>query len=179
MKYHISLAFLVLVAATATSAAELPTGSSALFSGSGNCALCHSSDGQANTESGTDVSPVTQWRSTMMANAARDPLWRAKGSAEVATVPALPEAIESKCTRCHAPLGNAEAEYQGAAGYSIAELVSDPLALDGVSCTLCHQIQPTNLGLPSSYSGHFEIDDSHEIFGPYPDPLVGPMSHRS
>ena len=179
MKHLFPLAFLVLVAATATSAADLPTGSSTLFSGSGNCALCHSSDGQANTESGTDVSPVTQWRSTMMANAARDPLWRAKVSAEVATFPALAEAIESKCTRCHAPLGNAEAEYQGAAGYSIAELVSDPLALDGVSCTLCHQIQPTNLGLSTSYSGHFEIDDSHEIFGPYPDPLVGPMSHMS
>jgi hypothetical protein len=178
-KQLIQLACLALAAATAASAAELPQGSSALFSGSGNCAQCHASDGRANTEGATDVSPVTQWRSTMMANAARDPLWRAKVSAEVATFPALAEAIESKCTRCHAPLGNAEAEYQGTIAYSIAEMASDPLALDGVSCTLCHQIQPANLGLPASYSGHFEIDDSHEIFGPYPDPLVGPMRNMS
>ncbi len=179
MKNIFMIFCLTVAAAGSTAIAQLPGGQSTLFSGSNNCAVCHASNGQANTENGVDVSPVTQWRSTMMANAARDPLWRAKVSAEIATFPALQEAIESKCTRCHAPLGNAEAAFHGATSYSVAEMTADPLALDGVSCTLCHQIQPDNLGLPDSYSGHFEVDDSHQIFGPYPDPLVGPMRGMS
>jgi hypothetical protein len=169
----------IIAAAGSTAFAQLPGGQSTLFSGSNNCAVCHASNGQANTENGIDVSPVTQWRSTMMANAARDPLWRAKVSAEIATFPALAEDIETKCTRCHAPMGNFEAEYHGAPGYSISEMINDPLALDGVSCTLCHQIQPDNLGASSSYSGHFQVDDSGVIFGPYSNPLVGPMQMMS
>ena len=39
------------------------------FSGSGICALCHSS---LTDEAGADVSNDAQWRSTMMANAAKD-----------------------------------------------------------------------------------------------------------
>jgi hypothetical protein len=179
VRIQLVISCLIIAANYATAFAQLPGGQSPLFSGSGNCALCHASNGQANTENGVDVSPVTQWRSTMMANSARDPLWRAKVSAEIATFPALREAIESKCTRCHAPMGHAEAEYHGAPGYSIAEMISDPLALDGVSCTLCHQIQPGNLGDSSSYSGRFQISDSGVIFGPFPNPLGGPMRMMS
>jgi hypothetical protein len=58
-------------------------------------------------------------------------------------------------------------------------MINDPLALDGVSCTLCHQIQPGNLGASSSYSGHFQVADSGVIFGPYSNPLVGPMQMMS
>ncbi|MEZ4765321.1 MAG: hypothetical protein R3C26_19700 [Calditrichia bacterium] len=39
----------------------------------------------------------------MMANA-KDPLFRAKVSAEVAENPALQAVIEDKCTTCHAPI---------------------------------------------------------------------------
>jgi hypothetical protein len=47
------------------------------------------------------------------------------------------------------------------------------LGKDGVSCTLCHRIEETNLGTDASYSGNFEIinktgdDDSRQIYGPY------------
>jgi mono/diheme cytochrome c family protein len=46
------------------------------------------------------------------------------------------------------------------------------LAMDGVSCSLCHQIRPGNLG-PSSYNGQYAIDTAaaegrREIFGPFP-----------
>jgi hypothetical protein len=169
----------ILTLATLAHAAELTTATSTLFSGSGNCIECHSSDGVANTEQGVDVSPMTQWRSTMMGNAARDPLWRAKVSAEIASFPALQGAIETKCSRCHAPMGNYQAEYDGQVGYSLAEMEASPLALDGVSCTVCHQTQPDNLGEQSSYSGHFEIDGSRTIFGPYNNPLAGPMQNMT
>jgi hypothetical protein len=45
-------------------------------------------------------------------------------------------------------------------------------ALDGVSCTLCHQIQPDGLGEKASFVGGFTIDtqrppEERQIFGPY------------
>jgi len=84
---------------------SLPTETSILFSGAGNCSLCHIAGGGAfTTQAGTDISPTTLWRSTMMANAARDPLWQAKVTAEVAEHPALQTVIEDKCTTCHRPM---------------------------------------------------------------------------
>lgn len=160
-------------------AQDLPWDETSQFTGSGNCASCHNSDGSANTENGVDISNPTLWRSTMMANAARDPLWRAKVSAEVNDLPQFKEVIETTCTRCHAPMGHQQALHDGAISYSIAEMEADPLALDGVSCTLCHQVEPDNFGLPQSYSGHFELDETRQIYGPFPDPLTGPMINHS
>jgi len=56
-------------------------------------------------------------------------------------------------------------------GFLDAEHPLRDLALDGVSCTLCHQIRSSNLG-PSSASGNYLIDTGaaegeREIFGPY------------
>ena len=68
------------------------------FSGSGICAMCHSS---LTDEAGNDVSNDAQWRSTMMANAAKDPLWQAKISSEVDRNPQVQSIIEDKCSRCH------------------------------------------------------------------------------
>ena len=50
------------------------------FSGSGNCSSCH--DGLTDT-SGDDVSIVKDWGSSMMANATKDPFWRAKVATEL------------------------------------------------------------------------------------------------
>ena len=47
---------------------------SSRFAGSGDCAVCHSLLADS---TGQDVSIDTHWRSTMMANSARDPLWQA------------------------------------------------------------------------------------------------------
>ena len=51
---------------------------------------------------------------------------------------------------------------------------------DSVSCSLCHQIQPTNLGTAESFSGGYDIDTSTEppnrvMFGPYKNPFGRPM----
>jgi cytochrome c554/c'-like protein len=157
---------------------DLPLSQNPHFSGSGNCASCHSpgrSDTALRNAAGDDVSPPTFWRSTMMANAAKDPFWQAKVSAEVAANPGLRDAIEDQCTTCHAPMGRTEALLNGAAGYSLEEMRQDPLAMDGVSCTVCHQIQPANLGTEDSFSGGFEILDGKTVFGPFEDPLGWPM----
>ncbi|MCB0296658.1 MAG: hypothetical protein KDG51_15785, partial [Calditrichaeota bacterium] len=159
-------------------AQTLPTQTSTLFSGSGNCALCHQ-PGLPNTAAlldpdGQDISPVSLWRSSIMANAAKDPFWQAKVTAEVAAHPFLQAVIEDKCTTCHAPLGRTEAVFNGAPGYSLTEMQNDSLALDGVSCTLCHQIKPDNFG-GGSYSGHYLVENDRLIYGPYQNPFTMPM----
>jgi hypothetical protein len=146
---------------------ELPTGTSTLFSGSGNCILCHNSNGSAMTWNGIDVSPITYWRSTMMGNASKDPLWRAVVAEEVSNFPQHQELIESTCLKCHSPMGYTQAIYNGQSGYSMAELKQDPLANDGVSCTVCHQIKPDNFGTQQSYSGNYIIHADSILYGPY------------
>jgi len=178
--------FLIVWASTtcaAIYAQDLPTNTSTLFSGSGNCATCHSAGG-ANTNvlrdsQGKDVSPPTLWRSTMMGNATKDPFWQAKVSAEVTAHPEFKQIIEDKCTTCHSPMGRTEAHFTGQEYYSMQQMNSDPLAMDGVSCTACHQIKDGNLGKPESFSGHYVIENDHLIYGPYQNPPARPMQNNS
>jgi hypothetical protein len=152
----------------------LPTQTSSLFSGSGKCAGCHQASmmmgSTALKENGVDVSPVTLWRSSMMGNSAKDPLWRAKVSTEIVDHPELQTLIENECPRCHAPMGYTQAMMDGTGPYTIAAMVRDTLALDGISCTACHQIMDTLLGTPACYSGNFQIGMMREIYGPFANP---------
>ncbi|MBK6765514.1 MAG: T9SS type A sorting domain-containing protein [bacterium] len=166
---------LLLLTIARLTAQELPSETSALFSGSGTCVMCHESDGLIMIENGKDVSPVTQWRSTMMANSAKDPLWRAKVATELAQFPQHSDLIQNRCTVCHVPAGYTQNLWDEDSTYTFAQLDNDPLARDGVTCTACHQIQPGNLGTPESYNGGYQITGDRDIFGPYPDPLTGPM----
>lgn len=151
----------------------LPSGYNTLFAGSGECLMCHNSmvDGDGNY-----IGILNYWKSTMMANASKDPFWRAKVSYEVIKNPELQEEIESTCTRCHAPQGNFNASHNGQTHYSIAELYADPIANDGVSCTTCHQILEESHG---NYSGNIEFGTNHEIFGPYSDIFPNPMINNT
>lgn len=53
------------------------------------------------------------------------------------------------------------------------------VAIDGVSCTLCHQITPEGLGEPGSYSGRFAIGDGDRLFGPHDSPFAMPMLNHT
>ena len=144
----------------------LPDTSNTLFTGSGKCAGCHGTDpnGYANvTESGLDINPTTQWRSSLMANSAKDPFWKAKVAHEVAVNPDHQLELEDKCTSCHAPLGHFNAHYLGEEHYSLAQLFQDSLAMDGVSCVACHQQSPS---VGNSFSGVLAFD-SAVIYGQY------------
>jgi len=155
---------------------RLPTERGEWFSASGACAVCHNN---MVDESGTDVSTGNFWRSTMMANAARDPYWQASVRAEVLDHPDYQAVIEDKCITCHMPMAHFTAIASGKEGRLLEDGFLDPqneqhtLAMDGVSCTLCHQIREAGLGQPSSFSGGFVIDTDlpageRLIFGPYP-----------
>ena len=144
----------------------LPDTSNALFTGSGICAGCHGHDVAqlANvSEAGQDVNPTDQWQSSLMANSAKDPFWRAKVVHEVALNPDHQLELEDKCTSCHAPLGHFNAHHLGQEHYAMAQLFQDSLALDGVSCVACHQ-QASTVG--NAFSGELEFD-SLTIYGPY------------
>ena len=146
-----------------------------LFSTSGECAICHT--GMVD-ETGVDASIDTNWRSTMMANAARDPYFLASVRRELLANPELAPVIEDKCSTCHMPMARFTAFANGGEGRMFDDGFTDPgnelhkFAMDGNSCTLCHQIRETGLGLASSYSGGFVIDTelrspNRLIFGPH------------
>ena len=153
----------------------LPTERGKLFSGSGACAGCHT--GMVD-EAGNDVSTDRLWRSTVMANSARDPYWQASVRSEVSLRPELAEEIEATCSRCHRPMANVTAQAEGETpavleeGFLREDHPLHTLAMDGVSCALCHQIREDNLGLPASYNGGFVIDMETPVggrmtFGPF------------
>jgi hypothetical protein len=153
------------------------------FSGSGTCTMCHQG---LSDEAGTDVSPTTHWRSTMMANAAKDPVWQAKMSSEVARLPALQAVIEEKCVTCHMPMARTQAEVEGQAVAALGDGFFDPAhplheaAIEGVSCTLCHQVRDVSLGTMESFTGGYTVDTATEppnrqAFGPYEQPFGQPM----
>jgi hypothetical protein len=147
-----------------------------LFSSSGACAICHT---RMEDAVGADVSTDTMWRSTMMANSSRDPYWRASVAAEVDDHPLAQEAIEQKCATCHMPMAWFTADQTGEPvsilgmeGLSSEEHDLYLFAMDGVSCTICHQIEDQNLGTPQSFSGGFVIDPNappgeRMAYGPY------------
>lgn len=156
----------------------LPLVTADMFTGSGNCALCHS---RLTDQAGNDVSNDAQWRSTMMANAARDPYFQAKVSSEIQRAPALKAVIEDVCATCHLPMGRTEAAADGETAVLLGDGMFDPandrhsLGMDGVSCALCHQIQEEGLGTPDTFSGAYPIDlitqfPERIMYGPYPDP---------
>ncbi len=155
---------------------SLPTEYNYLFAGSGVCQKCHGFDTAhiASVDAfGNDINVVDDWRATMMGNSAKDPFWRAKVSHEVALYPQHQEAIEDKCTSCHAPMGHFDAKHLGASHYSIAEMAADPIALDGVSCLACHMQSDQNLGF--HFSGELVYDTFKVAYGPFTFPLVSPM----
>ncbi len=115
----------------------------------------------------------------MMANSSRDPYWQASFTVEVLENPDYQEVIEDKCTTCHTPMARLTAYAEGDTGKAFDDGFLSPanelhtLAMDSVSCTLCHQIRAGNFGQPESYNGSFVIDTElptgeRVTFGPFP-----------
>jgi hypothetical protein len=149
------------------------------------CVDCHSNAPTAlamRDGDGRPVAPFDLWQATMMANAARDPLFRAVLAAEMRATPAIADVIQNKCLTCHSPMMAYERQAVGELA-RLESLYRDDtearLALDGVSCTVCHQITAKGLGAPESFSGRFTVTDDRLAFGPHADPFARPMDNRS
>ena len=147
-----------------------------LFSHSEECMACHNN---LVTPSGEDVSIGVTWRSTMMANSARDPYWQAGVRRETIDHPMHSADIQDECAECHMPMATQISRAAGGKGEMFAHLPINQrtgsalrrLAADGVSCTVCHQISSERLGTRESFNGEFVIRPTpasgvRSIFGP-------------
>ena len=148
------------------------------FAASGKCSGCHGKDIVNNyagvDEDGVDVNVADDWRSTMMANAAHDPFWRAKVSHEVTVNPAHKEELEDKCTSCHAPMGRYDEFFRTGGHYTMDTLATDSMGFDGVSCLACHMQSPDSIGL--HFSGKILFDTNRVAYGPYLEVFGAPMT---
>jgi hypothetical protein len=151
-----------------------PEAQPSAFVTSSQCIACHSN---LYDEDGNDVSIGHNWRSSMMAHSAKDPYWQAGVRREIIDHPELQSAIEDTCSTCHMPMARTMAAAQGEPGTVFGHLNGDTdqadsaLALDGVSCTTCHQIRVDNLGTHESFDGGYRIDvdgqGERHLYGPY------------
>jgi hypothetical protein len=147
-----------------------------MFVTSQDCMACHNS---LTAPSGEDISIGLSWRSSVMANASRDPYWHASVRRETIDHPMHKADIEDECATCHMPMARAQAHDLGRKGEVFAHLPighgdseEDRLAADGVSCSLCHQITNENFGTRASFVGNFVLNRPvalapRTMFGPF------------
>ncbi|MEZ4452903.1 MAG: MYXO-CTERM sorting domain-containing protein [Nannocystaceae bacterium] len=95
-----------------------------------DCSECHSFPNSAETKQDPLVAPIAQ-SGTMMANAARDPVFWAGVAIAHQDDPAGTE----ECVRCHAPRA-----FLGGRGDAIAVDQLDPDDRSGIDCELCHRL---------------------------------------
>jgi hypothetical protein len=145
------------------------------FQTSDRCVACHNG---ISTPTGEDISIGVNWRTSMMANAGRDPYWISGVRRETIDHSVAAAAIQDECTICHMPMMRYESKLIGSEGEAFVHFPpgqntrADRLAEDGVSCSVCHQITAEGLGTRASFVGGFKIDttkspgERHE-YGPY------------
>ena len=136
------------------------------------CRMCH-----ANTKNGP-ADPFFSWQNSMMAHAAKDPLFRASLTIANQDIPGVGEF----CLRCHAPRGWLEDRSKPADGTALNE--ED---MHGVSCDVCHHlIDPLSeearklvKDAPPGYGNAMMVaDPSNTVRGPYGDGR-GAMPHET
>ena len=123
---------------------------------------------------GSDMSPVTDANGAMMSLAARDPYYLAAFRRELAAVPAAAPAIADLCTRCHAPVGYAEAKASGGA-LTLDELTGSDsaaaaLGREGIGCAGCHAMLPDDLGADDKLVGRAKLREDRAMYGVQPQP---------
>lgn len=150
-----------------------------------------------------NLSPYTEWRSSMMGLAGRDPVFHAQVESEraqFADSPAgnLDDFLDTKCFHCHGVMGQRQQLIDHTPGRRpspgaapppafkhdfVYAMPGDPnarygaLARDGVSCAVCHQMADSDpkLGTEESYTGNFNLDRPGTMNGPYKDVQTLPM----
>ena len=185
-QYSSTIAGLVIAVVVALAPSRAGT-TPPLFAPSARCLACHNG---ITTSSGEDVSIGFAWRASIMANAARDPYWQAAVRREIADHPDAAPVIEDECSTCHMPMARFEARAAGRKGEIFSHLGggpqkggADPLAIDGVSCSLCHQLE--NGGPALEHDGEFRIDTARPwgerlLLGPYDiPPARGRVMHSA
>ncbi len=142
--------------------------------------------GANQTELDLNVSPYSEWRSSMMGLSGRDPVFYSQLETEINLHPELKSEIINTCMSCHGVMGKRQIDLDNKGPFRLEYLdlkYPEPfslyggLARDGVSCAVCHHISAEDLGKPSSYTGKFKLGKEDEIFGPYEDVVTTPMKN--
>lgn len=119
------------------------------------------------------------WSQSMHSNALKDPYFIAKLSSEAMEG----RFVEEECAKCHTPAAKIQARLEGVEVLILRNGFSNPsnefyeFAVDGVSCTLCHQIKR------SATNANYLIDltskkPNRAIYGPF-IPAFGIEMYRS
>ena len=152
------------------------------FRTSDRCVACHN---ELKTNSGEDISIGFQWRASIMANSSRDPYWQGSVRRESIDHPESQADIEDECSICHMPISHltAKSEEQKAKIFEhlpISESDQEHrAAADGVSCSVCHQIEKERLGTRDSFNGNVAIaSPENKAQRPEYGPFVIDAGHR-
>jgi hypothetical protein len=178
MKPHLVFFFAAAALLAAPAGVRAASGKADLkieFRTSDRCVACHN---DLKTGAGEDVSIGFQWRASIMANSARDPYWQGSVRRELIDHPESKADIEDECSICHMPIIHLTAKSEGrkAEIFSHLPISSEPAdkaaAADGVSCSVCHQIEKARLGTPESFNGNVVVvgpNDKNERpeYGPF------------
>lgn len=143
------------------------------FHTSDRCMACHNG---MTTGNGRDISIANDWRASIMGNSSRDPYWQGSLRRETIDHPSVSLDIQDECSTCHMPVTRYEAKLKGQKGEAFKffpfNKTNDKAAIDGVTCSVCHQIAPEGLGTKRTFSGNFVIgapksNSDHPEYGPY------------
>ena len=177
MKRAGALIFFVAVLAAARTAAGAGTGPGGLANGSlietaNGCKSCH---GGFNTDDNKPYMPWDTWAGSMMANAARDPLFLAAVSVAEQDRPGS----GSFCLRCHTPSAWVESRTSPGNGSALNDKDKE-----GVQCAVCHRAidasKPPTSDPMAPYIGNaqlfFDLGTKTDVtyFGPYDDSPFAP-----
>lgn len=157
------------IGSVAVVAADAPK---AQFQTSDRCVACHNG---MTTTNGEDYSIGVDWSTSLMANASRDPYWQAGLRRETMEHPEVAASIENECSSCHMPIPQYLTKQNGQLNPVFTRLplhAGDKESADGVTCSICHQITPQDLGTAASFNGNFIVDASssdgaHPEYGPF------------
>ncbi len=131
-----------------------------VFRTSDRCVACHNG---LKTREGEDISIGLDWSASIMANASRDPYWQGSVRRETIDHPESKQAIEDDCSICHMPAVRMADRDAGRHTSLLARFPlkkfpeGDKAAEDGVTCSVCHQIENVGLGTPATYVGNVTI----------------------
>ncbi len=170
-------------------------------------------------EPGLHISPYGEWRWTPMGLAGRDPVFYAQLESEVALLKrqfpqdkanSLSEQVTETCLSCHGAMGKHQHDADRSDSHDkfvmadvyrkeldphsgeFSESKYGSLARDGVSCSVCHRMQPRPQPagdtrsylehfLSTSITGNIFLGKPGEIYGPYKDDELAPyvMEHST
>jgi hypothetical protein len=131
-----------------------------VFRTSERCVACHNG---LTTKDGEDISIGFQWRASIMANSSRDPYWQGSVRRETIDHPESKQAIEDECSVCHMPAVRMADRDRGRhtdvfSRFPLAVFPKgDKAAADGVTCSVCHQIEKEGLGTDATFVGNVKI----------------------